>query len=58
METTQLDAPSVEVRVDERRVSIKQVLMNILSNAMEAMPDGGHLQVNLRNSGREAILDI
>lgn len=55
VETTGLDKP-VEVRVDDDL--IKQVLMNILSNAMEAMPDGGQLQVNLRNSGREAILDI
>ncbi len=55
VETCGLDTP-VEVRVDDDL--IKQVLMNILSNAMEAMPEGGHLQINLRNTGREAILDI
>lgn len=55
VESNGLDHP-VAVRVDDDL--IKQVLMNLLSNAMEAMPQGGHLQVNLRNAGREAILDI
>ncbi|SFB02715.1 PAS domain S-box-containing protein [Bacillus sp. cl95] len=37
--------------IDGEKNQLKQVFLNILKNAMEAMKDGGIIKVNLRNDG-------
>lgn len=40
------------------RDKLKQALLNLCKNAVEAMPDGGELKVNAYSSGNEVTLDI
>jgi signal transduction histidine kinase len=49
-----LTPPGLQCEMDVRM--IKQVLLNLLKNAMEAMPDGGRLEV--RSAYREACDEI
>jgi two-component system sensor histidine kinase PilS (NtrC family) len=37
---------------------IKQVFWNLARNGLEAMPDGGHLDVRLRREGEEVVLSV
>jgi len=48
----EFDVDVPEISVDPRQ--IKQVFLNILMNAVEAMPDGGDLDIKIR-SGTESI---
>ncbi len=48
------DLPDVQVDQDK----LKQVVLNLCKNAMEAMPDGGTLTVRVHNSGQHIHLEI
>jgi signal transduction histidine kinase len=51
----QVDMPeSCTLRADEQR--IKQLILNIVLNSVQAMPDGGTLRVRLDAGGRDAVL--
>jgi signal transduction histidine kinase len=56
--TVSLDADLPKVMTDEGRIS--QVFINIIINALDAMPDGGKLDVSTRrgldDQGNEAVL--
>jgi signal transduction histidine kinase len=53
--STELPSNPVPVRVDEGL--LKQALMNVVRNALDAMPDGGKLTLNLR-AGDDAVISI
>jgi PAS domain S-box-containing protein len=47
---------SINVSCDENR--LKQVFLNFLKNSMEAMPDGGNIDVNVRLHNSEVKISI
>ncbi len=49
-------ADSCEMFADPGKLS--QVCYNIIENAIKYTPDGGRITVNLRRSGRDAVLEI
>ncbi len=48
--------PPMTVRVDADLM--RQALLNMLLNAMQAMPEGGTIQVVLRREGQSAVLEV
>jgi signal transduction histidine kinase len=44
------------VNVDPRL--IKQMILNLMINAVQAMPNGGELILSARNTGQEAVVDV
>jgi signal transduction histidine kinase len=52
----QCDAEPVQVRADDEL--LRQALLNLLLNGMQAMPDGGLLKVMVRRDGDFAVLRV
>lgn len=51
---TAADPELPHIHCDENQ--IKQVFINILNNAIESMPDGGNIHIELRNAGEDEIV--
>jgi len=54
--TKKLDSDLAEVEIDPDQ--IQQVLVNMITNAVQAMPDGGKLTVGARENGKLLDLEI
>jgi signal transduction histidine kinase len=56
--TVQFDQPSnpVTVRLDEEL--IRQALLNLLLNAMQAMPAGGEIRLSVKRENNNAVVEI
>jgi signal transduction histidine kinase len=50
--------PTGSVWLECEEAQIKQVLINVLKNGIEAMPDGGRLEVSASLQGEEIIIQI
>lgn len=50
--------PDVEVPFTGHPDRIKQALLNIVINAMEAMPDGGELSIELKSDGGQVQISV
>jgi signal transduction histidine kinase len=44
--------------IEADSISLKQVFMNLIRNALEAMPDGGVLKLNLAREGQTAVITV
>ena len=53
---TAFPAQPLQVRVDEEL--IRQALLNLVLNAMQAMPDGGKLRVCVERQGKLAVVEV
>ena len=53
---TILPPQPLQVRVDGEL--IRQALLNLVLNAMQAMPDGGQLRVSVERQGRLAVIEV
>ncbi len=51
-----IEEPLPEVKIDG--VELEQVLVNLIQNSFQALPDGGHVQVRFRRVGSEALLEV
>ena len=56
--TTRLQMPSERVAVLGARDHLKQALVNLVINALEAMPDGGELDLELAKADGRAVVHV
>jgi signal transduction histidine kinase len=54
--TLALDGTAIQVQGDPRR--LKEALINLVANAIEATPSGGSVQLRVRNSGAGITLEV
>jgi signal transduction histidine kinase len=50
--------PDTEILLTGHRDRLKQALLNIVINAMEAMPDGGELSINAKSEGEQIEVSV
>jgi len=50
------DLESLHALIDPNM--LRQLIYNLASNGMRAMPDGGILKISMRHSGEEAVLEV
>jgi heavy metal sensor kinase len=50
--------PSPGVTVEGDRARLKQVVVNLLDNAIKYTPRGGHISLSVRREGAYAVLDV
>jgi signal transduction histidine kinase len=53
-----LDVPADRIGVLGPRDELKQALLNLLNNALEAMPDGGRLELSLHCDASSAVVHV
>lgn len=53
-----LPEPDCEIRIDADPDQIKQVLINVVKNAIEAMPDGGRVEIGTSICGDELEITV
>ncbi len=56
--TIEVELPDVPLEITGHRDRLKQALLNIAANALEAMPDGGRLHLSLAADADHAIIAI
>jgi len=54
--TLSLDGAGTKVQGDPRR--LKEALINLVSNAIEATPNGGAVMLRVRNGGPDAVVEV
>jgi len=54
--TLSLDGTGTKVQGDPRR--LKEALINLVSNAIEATPNGGAVMLRVRNGGPDAVVEV
>lgn len=54
--TVELPEPTIQVLLDPSR--FEQVLLNLTTNAADAMPEGGRLRLRLRRDENDAIIEV
>lgn len=54
--TLSLDGAGTKVHGDPRR--LKEALINLVSNAIEATPNGGAVMLRVRNGGPDAVVEV
>lgn len=52
------DAPPEDIELPMERARVERVLVNLLGNALEAMPGGGTIRVSARLDGVSARIDV
>lgn len=54
----QIDVADGGIEVQARPDEIRQAIVNLVTNALEAMPDGGALKVALSIEGNHAVITV
>ncbi len=52
------ESPPRPLMVEVHKGQIQQVLLNLILNSMQAMPDGGRIRLRLDVAGHHAVLDL
>jgi signal transduction histidine kinase len=53
-----VELPDLPVTITGHRDRLKQALLNVVANALEAMPDGGQMRVSLATAADHAIIAV